>query len=195
MPRPGVGEAAAERALFGRARVASVEPAGAVSGALREGLGDFAAIIWVVIAIAVVLVLLIAFNSTAIAADERAREHATMFAYGLPVRTVLRLAVVESLIMGLLATALGIALGIAILGWVVNVNLKEVLPELGVVVVLAPSSIVLALLCGAGRDGRGAAADGAPPAPHGRPVDPAHDRVGLTRTHRPTGAPRLGSRR
>jgi putative ABC transport system permease protein len=150
VPRRGVGEAAAERALFAVPVVASVEPVGAVSGALREGLDEFAAIIWVVIAIAVVLILLIAFNSTAIAADERAREHATMFAYGLPARTVLRLAVVESLIMGLLATALGIALGIAILGWVVNVNLKEVLPELGVVVVLAPFSIVLALLCGAG---------------------------------------------
>lgn len=150
VPRPGVGEAAAERALFEVPVVASVEPVGAVSGALREGLDEFAQIIWVVIAIAVVLVLLIAFNSTAIASDERAREHATMFAYGLPVRTVVRLAVVESLIMGLLATALGVALGIAILGWVVNVNLKEVLPELGVVVVLAPGSIVLALLCGAG---------------------------------------------
>jgi putative ABC transport system permease protein len=62
---------------------------------------------------------------------------------------VLRLAVVESLIMGLLATALGVALGAAILGWVVNVNLKEVLPELGVVVALSPFSIVLALLAGA----------------------------------------------
>jgi putative ABC transport system permease protein len=56
-----------------------------VSGALRDGLDEFAAIIWVAIAIAVVLILLIAFNSTAINADERAREHATMFAYGLPV--------------------------------------------------------------------------------------------------------------
>lgn len=150
MPRRGVGAAAAERALFGLPAVASVESAGSVSGALREGLGDFEAIIWVVIAIAVVLVLLIAFNSTAINADERAREHATMFASGLPVRTVLRLAVVESLIMGLLATAVGVVLGAAILGWVVNVNLKEVLPELGVVVVLSPFSVLLALLTGAG---------------------------------------------
>ena len=35
-----------------------------------------------------------------IALDERLRDNATMFAYGLPVRTVLRLAVVESLIIG-----------------------------------------------------------------------------------------------
>jgi putative ABC transport system permease protein len=144
----GVAPAATERALFEQPAVVSVESAGAVSESLREGLDEFAAIIWVVIAIAVVLVLLIAFNSTAINADERAREHATMFAYGLPVRTVLRLAVVESLLMGLLATALGVALGAAILGWVVNVNLKEVLPELGVVVALSPFSIALALLAG-----------------------------------------------
>ena len=56
-----------------------------------------------------------------------------MFAYGLPVRTVVRLAVVESLIIGLLATAAGVLLGIVILGWVINVSLEEVLPELGVV--------------------------------------------------------------
>ena len=60
-----------------------------------------------------------------------------MLAYGVPLRSVLRLAVVESLIMGLLATAIGVALGLVILGWVVNVNLKEVLPELGTITSLS----------------------------------------------------------
>lgn len=149
VPRPGVTAARVERALFEQPSVASIEATGAASESLREGLDEFAAIIWVVIVIAIVLILLIAFNSTAINADERAREHATMFAYGLPLRTVLGLAVVESLIMGVLAAGLGIVLGAAILGWVVNVNLKEVLPELGVVVTLSPFSILLALLAGA----------------------------------------------
>jgi putative ABC transport system permease protein len=93
---------------------------------------------------------LIAFNSTAINADERAREHATMFAYGVPVRTVLRLAVAESLIMGVLATLLGIAVGLGILSWVVNSSLGEILPDLGVIVSLSGSSILLAALAGAG---------------------------------------------
>ena len=73
-----------------------------------------------------------------------------MFAYGLPVRTVVRLAVVESLIIGLLATAVGILLGIVILGWVINVSLEEVLPELGVVSSLSLGTIVLAAIAGAG---------------------------------------------
>ncbi|MCB0828878.1 MAG: FtsX-like permease family protein [Solirubrobacterales bacterium] len=141
---------AAKRSLAGLPGIASVESASALGESLEQGLEDFASIIRVVVAIAVVLVLLIAFNSTAINADERAREHATMFAYGLPLRSVLRLAVVESLIMGVLATAIGLILGVAILGWVVNVNLKEVLPELGTVTSLSSGSIILAALAGVG---------------------------------------------
>lgn len=150
VPSPGLSGDAAERALAGLPGVASVEAASSLGESLEQGLDDFAAIIRVVVVIAVVLVLLIAFNSTAINADERAREHATMFAYGVPPRSVLRLAVIESLIMGVLATAIGVALGVAILGWVVNVNLKEVLPELGTVTSLSSGSIILAAVAGVG---------------------------------------------
>ena len=121
-----------------------------------------------VVAIAVFLVLLIAFNSSAINADERAREHATMFAYGVPLRSVLRLAVVESLIMGLLATAIGSALGLVILGWVVNVNLKEVLPELGTITSLSFGSVLLAAVAGR-RNGARSGSHGSPAASDGRP--------------------------
>jgi putative ABC transport system permease protein len=150
VPPSGVGGGAAERALIRMPGVASIESASTLSDALDEGLDEFAAIIWVVVVIAIVLVLLIAFNSTAINAEERAREYATMFAYGLPVRTVLRLAVVESLIIGVLATAVGVGLGFLILGWVVNVSLEEVLPELGVVSSLSFGTVVLAAISGAG---------------------------------------------
>lgn len=150
VPAAGVSEDAMKRELIGAPGVASIASASTLSDSLDEGLDEFGAIIRVVVAIAVILVLLIAFNSTAINADERAREHATMLAYGLPLRTVLRIAVVESLIMGVLATLIGVVLGLLILGWVVNVSLEEVLPELGVVVSLAPGSIALAALAGAG---------------------------------------------
>jgi putative ABC transport system permease protein len=150
MPADGFDPAAAKQALFGVEGTASIEAASALGESLDKGLDEFAAVIRVVTTIAIALVLLIAFNSTAINADERAREHATMFAYGLPTRTVLRLAVLESLIMGVLATLLGVAIGIAILNWVVDVSFKEVLPELGVVVSLSPASVLLAALAGAG---------------------------------------------
>jgi len=150
VPSPGLTDEAAKQSLAGLPGVASVEAASAPGEALEQGLEDFGSIIRVVVMIAVVLVLLIAFNSSAINADERAREHATMFAYGVPLRSVLRLAVVESLIMGVLATVIGVALGVAILGWVVNVNLKEVLPELGTVTTLSSGSVLLAAVAGIG---------------------------------------------
>ena len=150
VPPPGVDADAVKRALITQPGVATIESASTLGDALEEGLDEFASIIRVVVAIAVVLVLLIAFNSTAINADERAREYATMFAYGLPVRTVIRMAVVESLIIGLLATAAGVALGLLILSWVINVSLEEVLPELGVVGSLSLGTVLLAAIAGAG---------------------------------------------
>ena len=87
-----------------------------------------------------------------------------MFAYGVPVRTVVRLAVVESLIIGLLATAVGILLGVLILGWVINVSIEEVLPELGVIGSLSLGTVALAAIAGVGAMAAGAAADGPAPA-------------------------------
>ena len=150
LPTPGTSESDLKLALLADPAVASIQEASTLSDALDEGLEQFAEIIRVVVVIAIVLVLLIAFNSTAINAEERAREHATMMAYGVPVGTVLRLAVIENLIIGILATVFGVGLGILILGWVVNVNLKEVLPELGAAVALAPESVLIAALAGAG---------------------------------------------
>jgi putative ABC transport system permease protein len=150
VPPPGVGADSVKRALLAEPGVATIESASTLSDALDEGLDEFAAVIQVVVLIAVVLVLLIAFNSTAINSDERAREYATMFAYGLPTRTVVRMAVVESLIIGLLATAAGIALGALILSWVIDVSLEEVLPELGVISSLSFGTFVLAAIAGAG---------------------------------------------
>jgi putative ABC transport system permease protein len=150
VPPPNVDADTVKEALLTHPGVATIESASTLGDALEEGLDEFGAVIRVVVAIAVVLVLLIAFNSTAINADERAREHATMFAYGLPVRTVLRIAVVESMIIGLLATALGIVLGILILGWVINVSLEEVLPELGIIASLSLETVALAALAGVG---------------------------------------------
>ena len=47
-----------------------------------------------------VLALLIAFNATRIAVDERRREHATMRPFGLPVRSIIGTVVNESVLVG-----------------------------------------------------------------------------------------------
>jgi putative ABC transport system permease protein len=94
------------------------------------------------------LALLIAFNSTSINADERVREHATMFAFGLPVRSALAMSVAESLIKGILATLLGLGLGLALIGWVFYAFLPEVAPELGGTISLSTATYTAAVLVG-----------------------------------------------
>jgi putative ABC transport system permease protein len=96
------------------------------------------------------LALLIAFNTTSINVDERAREYATMAAYGVPVRTVIRTAVVESVLVGILGTAIGLVMGLAVISWVINEITPQTLPEIGVVVSLSEASIAAAVAVGVG---------------------------------------------
>ena len=63
------------------------------------------------------LALLIAFNAFEHRIDERARESATMFAYGVRRRTVLGMAVAESAMVGLLGTVVGVVAGYLVLRW------------------------------------------------------------------------------
>jgi putative ABC transport system permease protein len=137
-----------KRALFGRPGVVSVESVTAAAELMDKRMDDFVGVLQVIEAFALLLALLIAFNSTSISADERAREHATMFAYGVPIRTAVRLAVSESLLVGVAATVLGLALGLAVVGWVVGAVTPDTFPDLGVEVYLAPGSMALASLLG-----------------------------------------------
>jgi putative ABC transport system permease protein len=64
--------------------------------------------------------------------DERRREHATMFAFGIPPRSVMRINVLENVAVGILATLVGLALGTAILSWVLGSLVRETFPDLAV---------------------------------------------------------------
>lgn len=66
----------------------------------------------ITVTVAVVMALLIAYNSTAINADRRARENATMFAYGVGVGIgrVTAGAMIEALVTGALGTLVGYGL-------------------------------------------------------------------------------------
>jgi len=97
---------------------------------------------------ALLLALLVAFNSASIATDERAREHATMLAFGVPLRRVLRIEVIESVLLGLAGTVVGLAVGIAIIAWFVGVKVPEMMPELGIPIAVAPGTIGAALVVG-----------------------------------------------
>jgi putative ABC transport system permease protein len=147
-PAAGVGQDEVTSSLFGKPGVASVERVTASLDAIEDYLQDFTVVFQVSALVVMLLALLIAFNSTSINADERTREHATMFAFGLPVRSVLAMSVAESLIKGILATLLGLLLGLALIGWVFYAFLPEVAPELGGKISLSTSTYAAAALVG-----------------------------------------------
>ncbi|MFN8038225.1 MAG: FtsX-like permease family protein [Acidimicrobiales bacterium] len=147
-PAPGVDRTALQRQLFATPGVASVEPATALVDAIRDVLDQVLEVLTLVEAVVLLLALLIAFNATSINADERRREHATMFAYGLPVRSVAAMGVAESLLTGVLGTLLGIGLGLALLAWMVARLLPEVQPDLAIAMAVRPSTFVIAAVLG-----------------------------------------------
>src|ERR1039458_10602062 len=94
------------------------------------------------------MAFLIAYNSAAINADERTREHATMFAYGVRPARVIRGNVTEALITGALATAIGVAAGYGILRWILGVSMRDTMPDLGTLVSISALTCGLAALAG-----------------------------------------------
>ncbi|MEZ5142876.1 MAG: FtsX-like permease family protein [Acidimicrobiales bacterium] len=147
-PAPETDRTALQRQLFTTPGVASVEPATALVTTIRDVLNQVLQILALVEAVVLLLALLIAFNATSINADERRREHATMFAYGVPVRSVLGMSVFESTLTGVLGTAMGIGLGLLILEWMIRRLIPEVQPDLAVAVAVRPSTFLLAALLG-----------------------------------------------
>ncbi len=139
---------AVKRGLFGTPGVASVQPITAYTDTVRQQLRSALGILRVVEAAVLLLALLIAFNSASINADERAREEATMFAFGLRVRTVLRIATVESLVIGLFATALGLGVGWLLLDWLVTGLLPQTYPDLGIVTAVSTGTWIIATTLG-----------------------------------------------
>jgi putative ABC transport system permease protein len=80
--------------------------------------------------------------------DERAREHATLFAFGLPLRRVVRMDIVENLLIGAIGTVLGVLAGLGVLGWFTRVLIAETMPEMGIDVAVAPATVVTAIVLG-----------------------------------------------
>ena len=137
-----------QRAVFGLPGVASSQPVARVGEAIDEALDQFLSFLLVTAGAVLVLALLIAFNATRITVEERRREHATMRAYGLPVRTVLGVVVKESAIIGIMATAIGLVGGVAFLQWMLTSLATTTLPDVGIDVYLSPTTILIASIVG-----------------------------------------------
>jgi putative ABC transport system permease protein len=150
LPSPGHTTADVQRALLNAAHVASAQSVRAATDGLRSSLDQFTGILNVAAAVALLLVFLIAFNTASIGTDERAREHATMVAFGLPTRTVLGLTTTESVLIGLLGTVIGLGAGYGLLAWLTATTVAAVMPEIGITAAVSAGTMAAALLLGAG---------------------------------------------
>ncbi len=147
-PATGVTGPELQRAVFELPGVTSSQAVARISGGFDEALGQFVGILVIAAAAVLALALLIAFNANRITVDERRREHATMRAFGLPVRSVVAVVIKESLIVGLVATIMGLTAGFVVLDWMLASLTETTLPDLGIDRYLSPGTIMAAAAVG-----------------------------------------------
>ena len=147
-PATGVTGAELQRAAFELPGVTSSQAVARISGGFDDALEQFFGILAIAAAAVLALALLIAFNANRITVDERRREHATMRAFGLPVRSVLAVVIKESVIIGLIATVIGLVAGLVVLDWMLQTLAETTLPDLGISSYLSPGTIVTAAAVG-----------------------------------------------
>ncbi|HUY49375.1 MAG TPA: FtsX-like permease family protein [Streptosporangiaceae bacterium] len=149
-PSAGHSAASLQRALLDVPHVASAQGIQATVDGIRSALNKFTSILNITSVIALLLVLLIAFNTASIGMDERSREHATMIAFGLPVPTVVGMTMAESVLIGTLGALAGVGVGYGLLAWLVATTVPNVAPDIGIALTLAGGTVLAAVLLGAG---------------------------------------------
>ncbi len=146
---PGDGGLSSARdELFDLPGIVSVQEVSAAPRLLRERIKEFSGVFQVIIGGLFVLAALIAVNTASINLDERSRENATMLAYGIPPHIIIRMAVVEGLALGVLATFLGLIGGYFLASYFIDVLAPQVMPDLGLNTVLSPTSAATVILLG-----------------------------------------------
>ncbi len=147
-PPADVGVASLRKQLSQIEGVASVHRASAISESVEDMMDEFLGIFQVIQGVVLLIVFLLAFNTTRSNIDERRRELATMFAFGTRIWTVVKMSIEENLIIGLLGTALGIGLGWGVLNAMVTWRVETLIPELSLSIGLAPTTLVWAVAFG-----------------------------------------------
>ena len=126
-----------KRALFGSGTgVALVQGLNETFQSLEDSLEQSSSVFVITRIFVIFLVMLIAFNTANINVDERSRDHATMFAYGIPVRRVIANLSVEGLLLGVVAVVLGGLFGYALLLWMALFLMPTAVPDVGMIVSL-----------------------------------------------------------
>ncbi|MEN8235765.1 MAG: FtsX-like permease family protein, partial [Actinomycetota bacterium] len=140
-----VGDLQAE--FLATAAVTSVQRADATARLMEDFMGQFIAIFQLFMLVVLVLAVLIAFNAAAISVDERRREHATMFAYGVRPKKIVRMLLVESAAVGVVATIIGVGGGFLLLGYFIKAS-AESMPDVALPIIVTPSTILWAVFVG-----------------------------------------------
>ena len=147
-PVDGVDRDEARQALFGLPGIASSQSVGRIGESFDEALDQFVSILVIAASAVLVLALLIAFNSTRITVEERRREHATMRAFGLPVRSIMGVVIKESVLVGLIATLIGVIGGSFFLGWILQSLATTTLPDIRIERYISATTVSWAAIIG-----------------------------------------------
>jgi putative ABC transport system permease protein len=148
LPSEGAEINEVKRELFNVPGVVSTEPVTILADVFRDLMEQVLGLLQIVEGVVLLLALMIAFNTSSISMDERAREHATMFAFGISPRRVLGIAITESAVIGIIATLLGLLGGYALLRYVLDFTASDVSPDIQILPVLSPSTVGVALALG-----------------------------------------------
>ena len=147
-PSAGASGSEVQRSIFDLPGVASSQPVARISEAIDEALAQTLSFFVVTAAAVMILALLIAFNATRITVEERQREHATMRAFGVPLRAIVGTVVKESVVTGITATAIGLAGGVIFIGWMLRSLATTTLPDVGMERYVSPTTILIAAAVG-----------------------------------------------
>jgi putative ABC transport system permease protein len=148
VPATGADRNALRTRLFDLDGVVSAQPIDALVSSMRDTVAQLTDILAVIALFALALAVLVAYNSATISQDERTREVATMLAFGLPARRVMLSAMLESGMIGVLGTMLGLVGGATVLTWLVYVLMPDTMPDFGLDPALSPETLVAAVLLG-----------------------------------------------
>ena len=145
-PADGVTLIDVKRELFDVPGVATVQGLAEGFKAITELFEQFAAVFLIIEIVILGLALLIAINTANINVEERSRDHATMFAYGVSVGRVVSNLVIEGLIVGTFAALTGIVLGFILLLWIIHSLVPASYPELGIAFTVDLTQLALLLI-------------------------------------------------
>ncbi|TVR20690.1 MAG: FtsX-like permease family protein [Anaerolineaceae bacterium] len=148
IPADGFTVGQVQRELFDMQGIASAQPMTVMITAMDDIMEDFLGILYIVIIAGLLMAFLIAYNTTSINMDDRTREIATMFAFGVPIRRVTRMASVENMLTGIMATVVGIGIGIFAVNRILDMVMNLTMPDLYLTQALSPGTLLMAVIVG-----------------------------------------------